>query len=398
MREHRPRVRIAVVTGSRAEFGLLAPVMRAIREHPALDLITIAAGSHYLPPAFTHREVEHEFPIDASVPMQDPDDPRLGAGCYLGRSADAAAVGRGVCGFATIFDKLEPAWVVVLGDRIEAFAAATAAAVAGIPLAHIHGGDRAEGIADESMRHAISKLAHLHLAASPQSALRLLRMGEQPEAVHVVGSPAIDGLGDIPVMCDADARTLGDPLAVFLLHPSGLSDDREHAIATAAASAVAETVGRRVLWLAPNHDAGRASIIRAVRSVAESHRWSCAEHLPRRSFISLLKRLAAMTSPSRGVLVGNSSAGLIEAAALGVTTLNIGPRQNGRERPSNVTDAAEHELSMLPVILRAALQRTLHPGPPLHPYGDGHAAERIAELLARAEPASDSVLRKRCTY
>ncbi|MBC7773036.1 MAG: UDP-N-acetylglucosamine 2-epimerase, partial [Pyrinomonadaceae bacterium] len=200
------KLRIAVVTGSRAEFGLLAPVMRAIRGHPMLELLTVAAGSHYMPPAFTHRDVEAEFVVDASVPMQDADDARTGAGGGnggRGRAADALSLGRGVCGFAAAFDRLMPAWVVVLGDRIEAFAAASAAAIAGIRVAHIHGGDRAEGIADESMRHAITKLAHLHFTATAESALRVLRMGEPSETIHVVGSPAIDGIGDIAPMSDA---------------------------------------------------------------------------------------------------------------------------------------------------------------------------------------------------
>lgn len=393
--------RIAVVTGSRAEFGLLAPVMRAIRGHPALDLLTIVAGSHFMPPAFTHRDVEAEFHADARVPMQDADDPRTvgtGAAGGIGRSADAAALGRGISGFATIFDKLSPQWVVVLGDRIEAFAAASAAAVAGIPVAHIHGGDRAEGIADESMRHAITKLAHLHLTATAGSALRVIRMGERPETVHVVGSPAIDGLQDVPAMNDAEAGVLGDPRAVLLLHPSGLSDERERAIASAAARALGEAPGSRVLWLAPNHDPGRTVLIDAIHAIAESRGWTRAEHLSRRVFVSLLKRLSASRETTRGVLVGNSSAGLIEAAALGVPTINIGPRQNGRERAGKITDVHENRISTLGAAVRASLDRSYVAGEQPHPYGDGHSGERIAAILADMGPVSDDLIRKRCTY
>ena len=167
------RRRVAVVTGSRAEFGLLRPVMRAIDARGDLQLQVIAAGSHLIPPALTFRDVKRDFEIADSVPMQ-----------VAGRSTrfdDAESVGRGVARFARSFQALDPHWVVVLGDRIEAFAAASAASIGGRAVAHLHGGDRAEGVSDEAMRHAITKLAHLHLPGdATQSADRILRMGETP--------------------------------------------------------------------------------------------------------------------------------------------------------------------------------------------------------------------------
>src|SRR5205814_10141422 len=141
------------------------------------------------------------------------------------------ATGRGIAGFARVFEEIRPDWVVVLGDRIEAFAAASAASIGGIAVAHIHGGDRAEGIADEAMRHAITKLAHLHLAATEQSAERIIRMGERPEHVLVIGSPAIDGLLAIPALADQRDEELGRPGAVFLMHPVGRADEREESAA-----------------------------------------------------------------------------------------------------------------------------------------------------------------------
>ncbi|MBY0260816.1 MAG: UDP-N-acetylglucosamine 2-epimerase, partial [Phycisphaerales bacterium] len=140
------RLRVAVVTGTRAEFGLLRPVMDAIKARKDLQLLVVAGGAHLLAPARTIREVESAYTVAATVPMQRPGQ--------TGRAADAAALGRGVSGFAKAFADLKPDWVVVLGDRIEALAAGSAASVAGIAVCHIHGGDRAEGIADEAMRHA----------------------------------------------------------------------------------------------------------------------------------------------------------------------------------------------------------------------------------------------------
>jgi len=380
---------VAVVTGTRAEFGLLRPVMHSIQTSPRLRLKVIAGGAHLLAPARTIREVEAEFAIAATVPMQ-----RAATGKEVTRAADAASLGRGVEGFARTFSRIKPDWVVVLGDRIEAFAGASAASVGGIAVAHIHGGDRAEGIADEAMRHAITKLSHLHLAATKQSAERIVRMGEQPELVHVVGSPAIDGLRDIKPMDDVAAAEFGDPRVVMLLHPSGLSVAEEKKLASAAAGVAGSYA---TLWLAPNHDPGR-EIIEAVRAGASgrgaSAQWETLDHLPRAEFIALLKRLAAV----RGVLVGNSSAGLIEAAALGVRVVNIGPRQDGRERTGNVADIKLKSLDMLAAaVMRARSASRLQPS---KTYGDGRAGERIAKLLARTslDPRSQGLLRKRNAY
>ena len=378
---------VAVVTGTRAEFGLLRPVMRAIEAHPSLRLRVVAAGAHFLPPSRTIREVEAEFTVAARVRMQ-----RAGE---TGRAPDAAATGRGIEGFARAFARLKPDWVLVLGDRIEAFAAASAASIGGIAVAHIHGGDRAEGIADEAMRHAITKLSHLHCAATKLSAERIRKMGEGPEHVHVTGSPAIDRLRAISPLDDDEAMELGDPRVVILLHPSGLSSAQERAIAAAAARAARDNA---TLWLAPNHDPGRESI-EAVRLGGATRRgiaaeWEALDHLPRERFVAMLKRLAAR----RGVLVGNSSAGLIEAAAIGLRVVNIGPRQAGRERAGNVTDLAIREVAKLGAVVERA--KSLPRLRPATVYGDGRAGERIASLLAdpKLDPQSSELLRKRNTY
>lgn len=379
-----PRRRVAMATGSRAEFGLLAPVMRAVRSHAGLELTTIVAGAHLLPPAETWRDIERAgFEIAARVPMQVPGD--------VGRLAEAVALGRGVEGFARVLGELRPDWVVVLGDRIEAFAAASAAAVGGLALAHIHGGDRAEGIADESMRHAISRLAHLHCAASACSAERLRRMGEAAHAVHHVGSPAVDGLDAVEAMSDEEARSLGDPAAIILMHPSGSPEEADRADVRGACAACAEAwPGRSILCLDPNHDAGREAVLDELDAFARTHRWPRATHLPRARFLSLLKRLAARG----GMIVGNSSAGLIESAALRLPAVNIGPRQAGRERPPNVVDAPSG--AEAPRALRAAL--SIDRAGLMDPFGDGRASIRIADLLARVDPRDPALLRKRCAY
>lgn len=364
--------RALVVTGSRAEFGLLEPVMRAIDAHPDLELLTAVAGAHLLPPAHTWREVERAFPIAAKIPMQ-----RHGE---TGRLADAAALGAGVSGLADALARLKPHWAVVLGDRIEAMAAACAASIGGVALAHIHGGDRAEGVADEAMRHAITKLAHLHLPATAASAERITRMGEHPDRVRAIGSPAIDGLDRIPPLDESRWRGLGEPEIVFLMHPIGRHDDEERRAAHHALRAI---TGRKTLALMPNHDPGRGGIVRAI----EESGVRAAAHLARPEFIGLLRRA--------GALVGNSSAALIECAAIGVPAVNIGRRQSGRERAGNVVDAANETTEAVADALRRAL--TLR-APFEHPYGDGSAGERAAAALASLNPRDPDLLRKLCTY
>lgn len=386
----RAKLRVAVVTGTRAEFGLLTPVMHAIAKHRRLELNVVAGGAHLLPPARTIRDVEALFPVAARVPMQ-----RAGR---TGRHEDALALARGIDGCARAFARLKPDWVVVLGDRIEAFAAASAASIAGIAVCHIHGGDRAEGIADEAMRHAITKLAHLHCAATKLSAQRIIRMGEKPERVHVTGSPAIDGLAKIKPMSDAEARKLGDPRVVVLLHPTGREPEYETYQAEVALGAAWLALPHDRSWdhtllLHPNSDAGREHVLRVWNSVAERGP-RIASHLPRPAFLSLLKRIASHS----GVLVGNSSAGLIEAAALRVPVVDIGPRQGGRERGKHIVHVDLEDPSVFMRRMRAARALIRAGAPASSIFGDGRSGVRTASLLARFDPRDPSLLRKRIAY
>ena len=357
------RKTIAVVTGSRAEAGLLLSTMRAVAAHPKLTLKTIVAGSHLVQGSWRDLKAAG-LPIDAKVPMQ--------AKGKSGRSADTEALGRGVAGFGRVFTKLRPDFVVVLGDRVEVLAAACAASVGGYRIAHIHGGDRAEGIADEAMRHAVSKLSHLHFAATALSRKRLIRMGEAAHWVHNVGSPAIDGLRDVGAAGDA-------PELIVMQHPVGRSDAEEAHCMRATLTA---TWGYDRLVMMPNLDAGGEGIRRAIRAANIKP----VEHLPRERFLSLLK--------GAKVIVGNSSAGLIEAAALRVPCVNIGPRQNGREKPGNVIDCDYGPKAIARTVKKAKamdLRRMRHP------YGKGRAGQMIADLLAGLDTATVP-LHKQNTY
>ncbi len=351
---------IAVVTGSRAEFGLLRPVMHAIENHSDLALLVWVTGTHLLEPDRTIDDVAAEFDIDAAIPMQQPGD--------SGRLAEATALGRGISGIAREIAEVSPTIVLMLGDRIEAFAAASAAAVAGVHVAHMHGGDRAEGIADEGMRHAISKLAHIHLPATEKSSYRLVAMGEDVARIHVVGSPALDELANMPPLSDEQFASMGEPEIVFLHHPTGRSDQDEHAGAFRLLK-ICQQIGS-TLALAPNHDSGRNGITRAIEE-SKIHRRT---HLPRQTFIGLLKRVR--------VIVGNSSAGLIECAALGLPCVNIEPRQAGREKSDNAISVPHNDWEGIEQAIGESMETGRSQSTFTHPFGDGNTGHRTADILA----------------
>ena len=359
---------IAVVTGARADFGLLRPVIAAILEHPGLELRLAITGIHLLPPAYTAEDVRGAFPVSVEIPMQRP-----GA---VGRPADAAALGRGVSGFAAWLQERPADWLVVLGDRIEALAAATAAAIGGTRVAHIHGGDRAEGVADEGIRHAITKLAHLHFAATARSAERILCLGEPAGRVRLAGSPAIAELPAMPPLDETSWEAIGRPAILVLMHPTGDADVVEESRCDLLLNrCLAEGP---VLALDPNHDPGRDGIVRSLQRRVGAPGFTRLAHLDRPRFIGALRRVR--------VLAGNSSAGRVEAAAIPVRVVDVGSRQAGRECPRNVLHVPGWDEGSLAV----ALERAMHePIPPFrHPYGDGHAGRRIASVLAELDPAT----------
>tara|TARA_R110000868_G_scaffold119469_2_gene316742 strand:+ start:14409 stop:15713 length:1305 start_codon:yes stop_codon:yes gene_type:complete len=421
--------RVLVVTGTRAEFGLLRPVMKAVLDRGGdvggkitggtpvprgdgggnglearstgdggvgLELLVVAAGAHLVQPAVTFREVKAEFEVADSIPMQT-------AG-RVGRQEDVEALGRGVSRFGRSFSMLDPDWVVVLGDRIEAFAAASAASIGGWALAHIHGGDRAEGVADEAMRHAITKLSNLHLPATEGSAERIVRMGEDPERVFVVGSPAIDGLSVIPALGDGAYGELGSPEVVVLMHPCGRGDDVEAAEMRKVLQAVE---GKRVLVMHPNLDPGRRGILEAIGEFVGGGKNTggtpvprvsgsvvVREHLVRDVFVGLLKRVGL----EGGALVGNSSSGLIECSAIGCPSVDVGDRQAGRERCDGMTvhvDTAAGADGIAAAIDEIRSRGVVDGG---HPYGDGTAGVAIARVLAEVDPTVEGFTRKRCVY
>jgi UDP-hydrolysing UDP-N-acetyl-D-glucosamine 2-epimerase len=362
--------RVLFLTGSRAEFGLLRPILAACDESDAIEPLLAVGGSHLVGSNPTINEIRAEREIDALVPMQ------VDGRCS--RLDDARSLARGIEGCTDAIARLDPDLVLVLGDRIEVFAAASAASVAGVRLAHVHGGDVASGVADEAMRHAITKLAHIHFPATEASASRIRLMGERPDSITIAGSPAVDGLDAMPPLSEDRWKKLGAPRFAVMLHGTGGEPVDEFA----GASSVLDAVSRRgpTVVFKPNLDAGRVAIMDAIRRSG----LFMIDHLERPAFVGLLKRLDA--------LVGNSSAGLIECAALGVPSVDVGDRQAGRERPHttlHVESFTGRELDGALDEVRSVASRGRD-----HRFGDGTAGERIARRIATLD--LDSVPLRKC--
>ncbi len=378
--------KICFVTGTRAEFGLMRSTLRAIQIHRRLQLQVAVTGMHL--DKRHGRSIDairrEGWAIDAIIPWRsasnDPD-------------ATAIATGKAVAGLSRAFAKLKPDVVLVCGDRVEAFAAAAAGHVGQRVVAHVHGGDKAQGQVDDALRHAITKLAHLHLAATKQSAARIKKLGEDASRIHVVGAPGLDRILDEPLSLAEMRGVLPNvrrqEFALIVLHPDAPSEQLAFNRASMLLRA-AEKIGyERLVIVAPNNDPGAAGIFRAWEQAAKQTNVALHRDLPRRAFLALLRDAA--------VLVGNSSAGIIEAASFGTPVVNVGPRQLGRERSGNVTDVPYSEAAV-----RKALAKLWNRGHPKrftgrNVYGGAGAASRIAAILGRV-PLDDRLRRKLITY
>ena len=376
--------RVCFVTGTRAEFGLMRSALRTIAKQPGLRLQIVATGMH-LDRSRGHSldDIRADgWTLDAITPWRAPGNTP---------SATAAATGAAMASLARAFDELQSDVVLVVGDRVEAFAAAAAAHVAGRLLAHVHGGDRALGQVDDSLRHAITKLAHVHFPATRQSADRLLKLGEDRWRIVRAGSPGLDGIradaAPWPAIIEQFPGLSRRRFALLLLHPQTSDDRAEQRLAAGLHDAALGAGFDRLVIVYPNNDPGSAGIARCWDAVRDS-RIQLRRNLNRAMFLGLLRDAA--------VLAGNSSSGIIEAASFGTPVIDIGSRQAGRERGANVLHVPSNA---------SAISRAFRPvwrkGDPIrfparNIYGTGGAGNRIAKALARIKP--DRFLRKLIAY
>lgn len=358
---------ICYVSGTRADFGLMHSTLSQIVATPGLDMSVVVTGMHLSAShGLTIGEIRAAgFRIAAEVPV--PLEPATGA-------TMARNIGTMVTAFTDAFEAESPDLVLLLGDRGEMLAGALAAIHLNIPVAHIHGGELS-GTVDEPVRHAISKLSHIHCTSTAGARDRLVRMGEADVHVHVTGAPGLDGLLDDAraTRTDVAARYGLDatkPMALMVFHPVLQEAERAKADARAILSALAET-GTQAIALMPNSDAGSEGVRSVLDDAKGQTGLSVQTHLGRPHFLDAMACV--------DVMIGNSSAGIIEAASFGTPVINIGRRQNLRERNANVLDVAVADAGLIDM-LTATMANGRYPA--VNIYGDGSAGQRIAALLS----------------
>ena len=372
---HTPK-KICVVTGTRAEYGLLTPTLKAIKNHPHLHLQLVACAAHLSPKQgmTVNQIIADGFDISARVEMLDDEDDSA--------IAMVKAVAKGVAGFAEAYQDLNPDCVLLLGDRYEILAAAESALLMNIPIAHIHGGEVTEGAVDEAIRHAITKMATLHFTAADVYRHRVIQMGEQPDCVFNVGAPGLDVIKQMTLLSqqalEADlGLKLSRPVCLVTYHPVTWGKDRGIKALNELFFALDNLDNATVIWTGANADEQGQQINQLIEA------WM--ENSPLNSqFVTSLgsKRYLSLMALS-DVVVGNSSSGIIEAPAMGTPTVNIGTRQQGRLRSPSVIDCEENQAA-----IRDALQTALSDDfqrlaqQKLSVYGGGQTAKLISAKLA----------------
>jgi len=377
--------RVCVVTGSRADYGLLYWVMQAIHQHPTLELKVAVTGMH-LSPDFgdTWRQIESDgFNIDARVHSLEHGDSTV---------AITKSVGRGVTGFADVFVALEPDWVLILGDRFETFAAAQAALFGNRTIAHIAGGDVTEGAVDDALRHAMTKMSHLHFVTNEAAAARVRQMGEDPSRVFNTGSPGLDYIKHTTLMSPAELETelrirFQKRTLLVTFHPATLESDSpatQFSTLLKALDYIAADGETTLIFTHPNADAGNFEVSELLADYVRLRANAYA-------FVSLGPRRYLSVMAQADAVVGNSSSGLYEAPSLKVPTVNIGERQKGRLTANSVISCKPNAADIASAIHKAyGLDCSLT----INPYGDGESAPRIAEILA-STPEPRALLKKR---
>lgn len=324
------RRRICIVTGTRAEYGLLYWLMKAIEEDETLELQIVATGMHLSPEfGMTVNTIEHDgFRINKRIEMLLSSDTSVGI---------SKSMGLGLISFGEAFEALNPDIIVLLGDRFEAFAAAAAATVCRIPIAHIHGGETTEGLIDEPIRHSITKMAHVHFTATEKYRTRVIQLGESPSRVFNVGTPGLDNIYNLNLLSEKELEKainfkLNKKNILVTFHPVTLEKNTAQKQFSALLEAIDELENTNIIFTKPNADTEGRIIIEMIDKyvTANAHK-AC-------SFASLGTVRYLSTLQYVDIVLGNSSSGLIEAPSFNIATVNIGDRQKGRIKARSVID------------------------------------------------------------
>ena len=373
--------RVLSVSTSRADVGILAPVWRALASDPAMELHILLTGAHVNDAALA----EGSLPPSAKL--------HRGGADLAGRAAfeAAAALPEITAAVGRVIDKILPDSVMLIGDRLDMLPAALATLPYNLPIVHLHGGESSEGAIDERIRHAISKLAHLHCTATVEAAQRLSRMGEESWRVHVTGAPGLDGLLDAPQMSAGELAaelglSAGAGFYLVTVHPE--TNASEPLRPLEAVLAALDDVARPTVLSAPNADPGGAEMRARIEAFAAARPWALFHD-------TLGVRLYANAMRFAALMLGNSSSGVVEAGLFGLPVIDVGGRQAGRERGENVRHCGADADTIRGLLAQSG-------GAPAGPrrarvslYGDGHAASRIAALVKNLPAGENKLLVKK---
>ncbi len=380
---------IAVVTGTRADFNYLRLIIRRIEASETLKLSLIVTGMHLLKShGYTIDLIrDDKIPITEVIEMYEENNSTKES---LGK-----AVGKGIIGFTKSLNKIKPDLLLVLGDRYEVLASVIAASTLLIPIAHIHGGDsNLQGQVDEQIRHSITKFSHIHFPATEKSAKRINLMGEEEWRIHEVGSPSIDHFYlekflKKEEICESLGLNSNMNIIICIQHPYTIEPEKSGEYMRMTLKAL-EELNLQVVIIYPNNDPGNELIIKEIEKYKEHQNFRIFKNLDYHHFYSLIA--------NANLLIGNSSAGLIESPVFKIPVINIGDRNKGRESAENVLNV-QHDLNLIKNAIKTALSEDfiLSCDNLKNPYGDGKASERIIEILEKIE-IDKKLLVKKLTY
>ncbi|MGX5690569.1 UDP-N-acetylglucosamine 2-epimerase [Arcticibacter tournemirensis] len=367
-------IKICVFTGSRAEYGLLFPLISALKTRSGYTLQILVSGTHLSTEfGLTYKQIEEDgFCINEKVEM------------LLSADSDTAIVkstGIALMGYADALSRLNPDWLLLLGDRFEAFAAATAAHLKKIPVVHLHGGEITEGATDDALRHAISKMSYLHFTSTESHRRRVIQLGEEPFRVFNVGAIGIDNIKQLKLLSKAQLEaslnfSIGEDCILVTFHPVTLESHTATAQLHDLLGVLNKFPELKVVFTLPNADAEGRALIEMIRHFVSENQLRAVSFtsLGQLRYLSLMRLVKAV--------VGNSSSGIIEAPSFGVPTLNIGDRQKGRERAESVLNVS-HEPKAIEEGLNKVLSQTFQDFARTvnNPYGNGDSTIKILNIL-----------------
>lgn len=366
--------RILYVSGTRADYGLMRSVLRSIHIHPKLSLDIVVTGMHLMEEfGNTIDEINEDGFSYHIVDVQYEDDTKESMAIFIGKFIQK---------LVPVIHSLQPDIILILGDRGEMLAGAIVGVYLSIPVAHIHGGEVTSTV-DDYARHAITKLAQIHLPATEESKNRIINMGEDASRIFVVGAPGLDQILNEPLLTQDELAQkykldFSKPVLLVVQHPVTLEVDNAPEQIQETLEAVV-SLQYQTIVIYPNADAGGKGMIEVIREYEKIPYLKIFSNIHHRDFLSLLGQVS--------VLIGNSSSALIEAPSFGLSVVNIGTRQSGRQRADNVIDATYNRKDIKECINRAIHDKKIRENIKLHrnPYGDGNASKRIVEILSKID-------------